>query len=240
MKPGPVTPKDKPIAYRFLKPEGNRSRQDSLILGKAYVHGNIAEGYPAVNEDNWNGGVQVEDQDGAGEYEETLRVNTPFPMAQVSIMPTLEAYDFVLNNAGATLPVRDAVDERIVEQVRTGKIHHKEEDILTGVGSEYINRRLSEDSYKKGIITHISQVGGYPEYEGEPYVDTDDDGMPDEWELRYGLNPRDPADANGDINEDGYTNIEDYINGIDPEKTIDWKNPNNNYDTLMENGVFLR
>jgi len=45
LKPGPVTPTDKSIAHRFLKPEGDRSVRDSLILGKAYVHGNIAEGY---------------------------------------------------------------------------------------------------------------------------------------------------------------------------------------------------
>ena len=43
---------------------------------------------------------------------------------------------------------------------------------------------------------------------GTPYVDTDKDGMPDEWEIANGLNPNDPSDANKDCTGDGYTNIE--------------------------------
>ena len=90
-----------------------------------------------------------------------------------------------------------------------------------------------------GIITDIAQVGGYPEYKGTPYTDTDGDGMPDAWEKKYGLNPNDPSDANGDINGDGYTNIEMYINGIDPKKKVDWKKIANNKDTLSERKSLL-
>ena len=50
-------------------------------------------------------------------------------------------------------------------------------------------------------------------------------------ETSHGLNPNDPADANGDINGDGYTNIEKYINAIPTLSRIDWRNLNNNYDT---------
>ena len=49
---------------------------------------------------------------------------------------------------------------------------------------------------------------------GTPPVDTDGDGMPDAWEIKYGLNPNDPSDATGDFDHTGYTNIEKYINGI--------------------------
>ncbi len=49
---------------------------------------------------------------------------------------------------------------------------------------------------------------------GTPPVDTDNDGMPDAWETKYGLNPNDPSDATGDFDHTGYTNIEKYINGI--------------------------
>ena len=142
----------------------------------------------------------------------------------------------MLENAGATLPVRDDVDVRIVKQVRTGEIYYVDNtDALTG--SEYIHHRLPADSYKKGIIKNIEQVGGYPEYTGTPYKDTDRDGMPDDWEIKYGLDPRDPADAIRDCNGDGYANIEKYINGIDPGKKIDWTNLKNNHDTLKENGL---
>ena len=63
-------------------------------------------------------------------------------------------------------------------------------------------------------------------------TDTDNDGMPDEWEIANGLNPNDPSDANGDCNGDGYTNIEKFINGIDTKVKVDWTNMQNNHDTL--------
>ena len=92
---------------------------------------------------------------------------------------------------------------------------------------------IRDSSYKMGIITDPQQVGGLPEYEGKPYLDTDGDGMPDLWEKRYGLDPNDPSDAVQDMNGDGYTNIEKYINGIDPTVKVDWSNLENNHDTLQ-------
>ncbi|MFT2008881.1 polysaccharide lyase [Pontibacter sp. 13R65] len=232
-KPGPITPKDQPIAHRILKPESNRSAKGTQEYGRAYVNGNVVEGNEKVTKDNWDGGVQVQSNPNAGDYTDYIRTKKPFAMPAVTIMPAQEAYEYVLANAGATLPKRDAVDTRIVEQVRTGKVVYKKNG-KTGVGSEYIKRRLPEDSYKQGIITDISQVGGYPAYKGKPYKDSDNDGMPDEWEKKYGLNPNDPSDANGDLNGDGYTNIEKYINGIDPTKKVDWKDLKNNKDTLAK------
>ena len=102
------------------------------------------------------------------------------------------------------------------------------------------HRHLPNDSYKQGIITDPRQMGGYPEYKAwTPYVDSDMDGMPDEWEQRYGLNPNDPMDANRDYNGDGYTNIEKYINGIDPRTKTDWRDLKNNYDTLAQKSTLL-
>jgi hypothetical protein len=47
-------------------------------------------------------------------------------------------------------------------------------------------------------------------------VDSDHDGMPDAWEQKYGFNPNDPSDASKDANGNGYTNIEEFLNGTDP------------------------
>jgi hypothetical protein len=238
-KPGPVTPKDEPVGHRILKPETGHSTGGRMIFGKAYVHGNVVEGYEAVTQDNWAGGVQVEDLPDAGEYRDAIRVNEPLPMPAVTILPAQEAFQFVLNNAGATLPRRDAVDQRIIEQVRTGKITYPA-GIDANSFYQFEHRRLGPDSYKQGIITDIKQVGGYPEYKGTPYKDTDKDGVPDAWEVKYGLDPNAPADAALDCNGDGYTNIEKYINGIDPTKKIDWRDPKNNMDTLaMKKGGLL-
>jgi hypothetical protein len=234
-KPGPITPDDKPVGYRILKPEAGRSKLEYLVFGRAYVNGNVIEGNEKVTSNNWEGGVQIEDLPDAGDYAEYIRVDKPFPMPRLTIMPAKDAYEYVLENAGATLPGRDAIDLRIIEQVRTGKIAYVE-DGITDTGSQYIKRRLDKESYRKGIITDISQVNGYPEYKGKPYIDSDSDGMPDKWEIKFKLNPDDPGDAGMDCNGDGYTNIEKYINGIDPLKRINWKDPANNYDTLDKKG----
>jgi hypothetical protein len=111
----------------------------------------------------------------------------------------------LLAKAGATRPKRDSVDERVINMVRTGKVAYEA---------------------GQGIITDISQVGGYPEYKGEPYQDSDSDGMPDAWETKYGLNPHDPSDAALDLNGDVYTDIEEFLNGRDPAgPKVAWPTP---------------
>jgi hypothetical protein len=167
-----------------------------------------------------------------------MKWNVPFPMPELTIMSAQKAYDFVLENVGANIPKRDIVDQRVIEHVRTGKVFYDTKaDSIDFYQFKY--RRLPKDSYKYGIITDIRQVGGYPEYKGEPYIDTDKDGMPDAWEKKYGLNPNDPSDAVKDCNGDGYTNIEKYINAINPKKKVDWTNIKNNYDTLAKKGKLL-
>ena len=55
----------------------------------------------------------------------------------------------------------------------------------------------------------------WPEYKTYNVpVDTDHDGIPDDWEKAHGLNPNDPSDANEDFNGDGYTNLEKYLNSL--------------------------
>ena len=225
-KPGPVTNLESPISYRILKLDKRRSRHFILDFGKAYVEGNIVEGNERVTLDNWDGGVQLGDEpfvprrdqitlkesrsgawDITEEEREIIAQNTrqevlnksratkPYPHAYLTIQSAEVAYNSVLANSGAILPVQDDVDRRVVEMVRTGEVTYKE---------------------GKGIITDIEQVGGYPEYKGEPYADADSDGMPDEWEEKYGLNPNDSSDASGDMNHDGYTHIEDFLYGLEP------------------------
>jgi hypothetical protein len=94
----------------------------------------------------------------------------------------------VLAGAGAILPLRDAVDQRVVESVR------------------------KQDGR---MINSPSEVGGYPKMkEGEPTLDSDHDGMPDDWEKTMGFNPRDGTDASADQDGDGYTNIEEYLHEL--------------------------
>lgn len=238
-KPGPITPTDQPIRYRILKPESGYMKPKTF--GRAYVDGNFIVGSPEVTADNWNGGIQLEDLslEASKEYLELIKQPKPFSMPKFTIMKAEEAYEFVLDNVGANIPKRDAVDERVIKQVRTGKIEVKD-GLENSIGKEFIKRRLPADSYKKGIITNPNQVGGYPEYKGKAYKDSDNDGIPDAWEKQYGLNPKDASDANKDLNGDGYTNLEKYFNGIDPTQKTDWTKAENNTDTLAKTKGLLQ
>ncbi|HRT57169.1 MAG TPA: thrombospondin type 3 repeat-containing protein, partial [Candidatus Paceibacterota bacterium] len=144
-----------------------------------------------------------------------IRVNSPFPHAPLKIQSAEAAFETVLQNAGATLPRRDAVDQRIIEAVKTGRVTAKPgPDLASDLGKVGYSPQTINELIRLvplGIITHPSQVGGYPDYRGVPYKDSDSDGLPDEWETRHGLNPADPADAAGDLNHDGYTNIEQFL-----------------------------
>src|SRR5690606_41411065 len=62
-KPGPVTPKDPPIAPRIFKPEAGLSDLDTLIFGRAYVNGAFVEGYPKISANNRDRGPQMEGND---------------------------------------------------------------------------------------------------------------------------------------------------------------------------------
>ena len=52
--------------------------------------------------------------------------------------------------------------------------------------------------------------------EGLPNGDSDQDGMPDAWEIAYGLNPQNPSDATLDSDQDGLTNLQEYSCGTLP------------------------
>ena len=252
-KPGPATPKGTPVSYRILKPEAGRSKHPYKQYGRVFAQGNIVEGSPKVTADNWNGGIQIENKHNTGDYTQQMRAYKPFPMPYVKIMSANEAYDYVLNNVGATIPCRDKVDEIIVNEVRTGEIYYEKKlpkknpygdtwglaERSQNEDGSFRHRRMGNDSYKVGIITDPCQMGGYPEYKGEPYVDTDKDGMPDDWERKNGLNPNDASDANGDLTGDGYTNIEKYINGISTNHYTNWRDLSNNYDTLAAKGKLM-
>lgn len=247
-KPGPATMKDA-VCYRILEPAQSWSKADPVSRwGKAYVAGNIVEGNDAVTKDNWDGGVQFNkapDADASGAIARGLisdpaeaaaiisqvRVDKPFPMPPVTIETAQDAFNSVLKNAGASLPRRDSVDERVITETRTGKVWGEGLSItaphMKGLAKNNIG------TAGNGIITDISQVGGYPEYKGEPIQDLGTDGIPLSWKKKYGLDANDASLAQKDLQGDGYTVMDKYLAGLDPTKKIDWSDPKSNVNTLQ-------
>jgi len=232
-KPGPVTPQA-PISYRIVQPSASWSKSNPVSRwGKAYVAGNYVDGNERVTADNWNGGVQfslapdpdanggiakgpVKDEARIAEIISKVKVDKPLPMPPVKIESAQEAYEAVLANAGATLPKRDAVDARVMEEVRTGKTWGmgKEMPIDPPPGLAKNNIGVAGN----GIITDIKQVGGYPEYKGQPNPDIGPDGIARSWKTKYGLDANDAELARKDLKGDGYTVVEKYLYGMDPTK----------------------
>jgi hypothetical protein len=242
-KPGPATGNG-PIAYRILQPSASPSKQDKTPhFGKAYVVGNVVEGNEKVTADNWAGGVQFSDGGGTKEDPEIstneavkalvsqVRVEQPMPMAPVATLSARDAFAAVLKNAGATLPHRDPVDKRVIDEVKSGKVWSE--------GKEFTPKPmegLAKNNWGKagnGIITDPSQVGGYPEYKGEPVTDLCADGIPLFWKKKYDLDVNDVSLSQKDLQGDGYTVMDKYLGGLNPNKKIDWSDPRSNVNTLQ-------
>ncbi|GIP45605.1 hypothetical protein J45TS6_40640 [Paenibacillus sp. J45TS6] len=172
--------------YYKYGPNTYRTVRDNIFQevhegSKIYIGGNYVDGSEEVTSDNWKGVPIVRNP--------ASKLNTPIVMPNPSAPETAtDAYESVLEGAGAVLPRRDSVDARIIRDTaeRTG---------------EHINSQ--------------KEVGGYPEFASvkSDLADDDRDGMPNVWETQQGLNPNDPSDRNG-TQQSGYTNLEVYLNGI--------------------------
>jgi large repetitive protein len=116
-----------------------------------------------------------------------LEVSSPSLRTISGAVNAEAARDSVLQFAGTVLPQRDAVDLRVVQDVQ--------------------QRRT-------GYLNSQSAVGGWPTLVStNPPVDSDGDGMPDQWELATGLDPADPADGRR-ISSSGYSHLENYLNAL--------------------------
>jgi hypothetical protein len=159
-----------------------------------------------------------------------VRVDKPFPMPPVTMESAQDAFNSVLKDAGATLPRRDSVDERVIAEVKTGKVWNEGKEFTPSSIKGLAKNNIGTAG--NGIITDISQVGGYPVYQGEPFKDLGADGIPLWWKQKYKLDVNDPNLAGKDLQGDGYTAIEKYLDGLDPTKKIGWSDPKSNANKL--------
>jgi hypothetical protein len=136
---------------------------------------------------------------------EIYRRLTRFPSqgVPITINRASELESVLCPAVGATKPKRDATDERLINELATRTGHY-------GIGA---NQQPPQwDANGKLISSGHDPI---PELSsGTPAADTDNDGMPDDWETSHNLNPNSPTDGNQDQDSDGYTNIEEYLNSI--------------------------
>ncbi len=174
--------------------------------GSYYIQGNVNSKYADVSADNWTIGLfnQV-DKGTKVDYhnatEENLRAFVPMEFAAVTTHSAEDAFERVLKYAGASLS-RDEYDEMMVADTRNGEACC----VVKGIGKGLIN---SQDD-----ITYAVGSTGFPKLSSlEAPVNTDGDGMHDEWEKANGLKPNDAEDDQA-ASESGYTNLENYLNSL--------------------------
>jgi len=111
----------------------------------------------------------------------------------------MSALEKALQNASATVPYRDTLDQRYIQDIRQGK-----GEVLDAPGATVMDSR------------DVNGHRGYPSLAaGTALLDTDRNGMPDQWERDNGFDPSKP-DNSGDKDGDEYTNLEEYANWLAP------------------------
>lgn len=162
---------------------------------QCYIAGNVLEGSKRVTRNNRLG------------VQENLTPHTfsdtPFPSTPIVQQTPRRAYRRVLADAGCSHR-RDSYDRRVVEEVRKGR---------------FVPYGATFDGGGNGIIDSQEEVGGCPVLQtAEAPRDSDEDGIPDRWERRHGLNPTDAADGNACTLHPQYTNLEVYLEALLKQK----------------------
>ena len=178
----------------FVNIEGNLFINGPANGGNAFSGGGGEGTFSFYGEDNW----QDSNMDGkfapaeVTNYAAGVRQTTRYDYPEMPKYPGNSLLTNLLPTVGASLPYRDYADCYMVDEVnslgKSGELISNEENLVYGSPATWT-------------------VWG-----GNKKVDTDGDGMPDEWEKAHGTDPnKDDAMV---IATNGYANIENYINGI--------------------------
>ncbi|MGQ1948598.1 pectate lyase family protein [Geofilum sp. OHC36d9] len=223
-KPGPATPtgtkRGRLLAFdkKTGLPESDGFYPINDVWGTLYIEGNKIDHSTSsgsdvtvcenATADNWSYGVynQIHSKYNVTMAEkEAMKRTTSLDAGEVTTHDPDQAYDFVLQFVGASLK-RDALDKRIVEETRNGTAAFK--------GASTDKWGIIDSPYDLMPETAGEDWSPWPEFSSaiaEP--DSDNDGMPDSWELQQGLNP-DVVDHNLYTLSSDYTNLEVYLNSL--------------------------
>ena len=224
-KPGPGTAQISAVRQRRIAGIGIRTSQyvktypayqpTEHIWGKFYVDGNVNSKYSDVTNDNWTYGMynQITNSDNDNLFtattKDTIKLSQPIDFVYVTTHTATDAYKKVLAYAGCCL-TRDDVDQLIINDTQNGLATH------TGSGNH--NGMIDSQEDNKPVDADANWSAWPTLNSTEAPVDTDGDGMPDSWETANGLDPNNAKDGSI-VGEDGYTNLENYLNSIVAEIT---------------------
>ncbi|MFL1013633.1 T9SS type A sorting domain-containing protein [Flavisericum labens] len=249
-KPGPATLTNNGTTKegRIISIDKNKVKGTAVYdtWGKFYIDGNYVDGHSNPTNDNWTYGVYNQFHSSYTSYTQTckdsngntitceytipvsegdkiaMKLNTPLDVqGNVTTHSATEAYSKVLAYGGASL-IRDAIDTRIVNETENGTYTY------TGSNGSTL-----------GIIDTQGDVGGWPTYNSTPAPsDTDNDGMPDDWEDANGLDKNNASDGPSTSLDGGYTNVEVYLNSL-VEDIINSQNDNalSVQDNILDNAL---
>lgn len=172
-------------------PATAKSKRDRLInpsqpYGTFHLSGNYLDGNPTISANNKLGII--------ADHVDSSYTAKAFDVMPIRMQKAEQAFEIVLQQVGASHK-RDQADARLIQEVREGK--------------------SPNGKNKNGIIDSQQDLGGWPILKTETAaVDSDQDGMPDAWELKHKLNPSDASDnVLFSVNKQ-YTNIEMYLNSL--------------------------
>lgn len=211
-KAGPAT--EKKVASRVVSLNAKTEDQPfpaiKGVWGKYYINGNLLPHDAKVSQDNWSGVQIVGDQD-----VNTIRLQDEVnPHRQVTTHDAQTAYHKVLQLGGASLH-RDTIDRRIVQETRKGTAPFKGRSQHNGEGGKWKSLHYP----RPGIIDSQQDLNPDPSNtnwsawpvlaQGKQLPDQDLDGIPDGW-----LSKHYPGKRANDIDSDGYTYLENYLNSL--------------------------
>jgi len=208
-KPGPATReriKNRIVAIGTNK--GTRGfERIKDVWGKYYISGNYLPHNEEITKNNWLGVESDKDKN-------DLKLNNPLEVGRIKTDDPHTAYNKVLLYAGCS-KVRDIIDQRIVQETTDGTARFIGRSKYNGEGGQW----KSQSYPRKGIIDSQSDLNpnpddknwsAFPELKGTPALpDSDGDGIPDGW-----LEEKYPGIKANDVNKDGYTYLEVYLNSL--------------------------